>query len=213
MSKLIEMTGKQFGQWTVSKASYPGAWECQCSCGTVAVVTGGNLRQGKSTQCYKCRGKLLGEINRKHGHSTRKEGLSTEYNSWKHMKDRCYREGNPFHKDYGKRDVTVCPEWIDNFQAFLNHIGPKPGPSYTVERIRNGGNYEPGNVKWGTKREQANNRRSNSIITIDGMSGTLRHLCDQLDLDYEFMRRRTQRVLSRRTPQEAANAHRVLKST
>ena len=45
------------------------------------------------------------------------------------------------------------------FERFFDHIGPQPGKEYSVDRIDNNGNYEPGNVRWATKSEQVSNIR------------------------------------------------------
>ena len=96
-------------------------------------------------------------MNYKHG------GKGTRlYRIWLNMKNRCYNPRTPRFHDYGGRGITVCDEWKDNFQAFydyvsqLSHYGEE---GYTLDRINNEGNYEPGNVRWATKKEQASNRR------------------------------------------------------
>lgn len=53
----------------------------------------------------------------------------------------------------------MAQEWLDSFSEFLAHIGPRPGPDYSVDRINNDGDYEPGNVRWATRSEQMRNRR------------------------------------------------------
>lgn len=68
MGKLIDLTGKRFGQWYVmgrchidyvsgedKMAHTIPQWICKCDCGEVAIVTGNNLRSGQSTCCHKCR--------------------------------------------------------------------------------------------------------------------------------------------------------------
>lgn len=79
---------------------------------------------------------------------------------------RCHNRNHQNYDYYGGRGILVCPEWRDSFPAFLAHVGKKPSPTHTIERINNDLGYVPGNVKWGTRREQSNNRRSNRPITI-----------------------------------------------
>lgn len=60
----------------------------------------------------------------------------------------------------------MAPEWKDDFLAFMAHIGPRPGPEYSVDRIDNNGNYEPGNVRWATGSEQVRNRRVSTYVQM-----------------------------------------------
>jgi hypothetical protein len=54
----------------------------------------------------------------------------------------------------------MCDEWIESFDLFLAHIGPKPDPRMSLDRIDNSKGYEPGNVRWATWPEQLKNRRN-----------------------------------------------------
>lgn len=84
------------------------------------------------------------------------------YSVWENMKTRCFNIKSKDYPGYGARGITVCPEWKNDFQAFydcvsqLAHFGEA---GYSLDRIDNDGNYEPGNVRWTTAKEQANNRR------------------------------------------------------
>jgi hypothetical protein len=81
------------------------------------------------------------------------------------MKQRCL---NPQHKDfanYGGRGISVCQEWIDSFEAFYSHVGPRPGPEYSLDREDNDRNYEPDNTRWVTREVRNQNQRPASPHT------------------------------------------------
>jgi len=80
------------------------------------------------------------------------------------MLARCYNPKSINYKYYGERGILVCEEWKDDFVSFYDYIqenlGQKPDPSYSLDRIDNDGNYEPGNIRWASKKQQCKNRRS-----------------------------------------------------
>lgn len=67
----------------------------------------------------------------------------------------------------------MCEEWKEDFAAFYQHMGPKPSAKHTLERIDGDGNYEPGNCRWATRTEQANNRCTNVVLEWKGESHSL----------------------------------------
>lgn len=86
--------------------------------------------------------------------------LTQVYAAWLSMKRRCLDPNNKRYADYGGRGITVHTEWIDNFDAFFEHVGHPPCDGLTLDRLENEESYVPGNVGWRTYGEQANNRRT-----------------------------------------------------
>lgn len=149
MSKLINLTGQRFGSLlVVGRAdSKRGAtyWHCKCDCGDETDVRGNHLRSGKIKSCGCGRGK-------KHDHY-----YSVEYSSWRNMLTRCYNHNHVSHERYSSKGVQVCDRWRQSFQNFLEDMGPSPGPGYSIDRIDNDGDYEPGNCRWADAVTQSRN--------------------------------------------------------
>jgi hypothetical protein len=100
-----------------------------------------------------------------------------EYKSWKNMIQRCTNPNCGKFQHYGGRGITVCDRWHygedgkSGFECFVNDVGLRPSPAErSLDRIDNGGNYEPGNVRWVTQRTQTGNTRRNR----PGMIGVYR---------------------------------------
>ena len=140
-----------------------------------------HLLSGKIVSC----GCYLRSVITKHGRVD-----SPEYGAWKDAKRRCYDpSSNAFH-NYGGRGIQMAPEWKNDFGAFFAHIGLRPSQHHTLERINNNGNYEPGNVRWATRKQQANNRRNNRIVNYEGKSYTFAQLASHLGVDWKTVKRR-----------------------
>lgn len=157
-----DMSGERFGKltvlhWAGSTPNRQALWSCACDCGRTAIVRGVQLRTGRTTSCG-CVKREQWRLSMTHGQAgpTRRTSL---YNRWLLMRRRC---GNPTAADfprYGGRGIRVCAEWDASFESFAAYMGDPPGPGYSIDRIDNDGNYEPGNVRWATAREQRMNQR------------------------------------------------------
>lgn len=101
-----------------------------------------------------------------------RESSTPEYRAWGAMIQRCTNPKHPKYKAYGGRGITVCARWRE-YQHFLEDLGRRPGPAYSLDRERNEGNYEPGNCRWATIDIQQNNTRMNKYYTIEGVTNTL----------------------------------------
>lgn len=92
-------------------------------------------------------------------------GLSRHYfyRLWNNIKQRCYNPKNQWHYNYGGRGIDLYAPWRKSFIAFrdslIAEIGERPDKSYSLDRINNDGNYEPGNLRWATRKEQSENSR------------------------------------------------------
>lgn len=127
------------------------------------------------------------------------------------MRRRCRTHaGRRCYKDYVQRGITVCERWND-FDVFLDDMGPKPSSQHSIERRDNERGYEPDNCTWAVRKAQARNRQSSHIVTWQGRRMTLVEACELADQDYYAVHQRIralnwtiQRALSFPTPRRFA---------
>lgn len=108
------------------------------------------------------------------------------YQIWKGMRHRAGVIGVGVaakHKSYERRGIDICPEWAESYKAFYEHVGDAPSAAHSIDRIDNDRGYWPGNVRWATKKEQANNRSDNVVISMNGETKTLQEWCDHFGAD------------------------------
>jgi hypothetical protein len=87
--------------------------------------------------------------------------------AWCGMKRRILNPACPTFRDYGGRGLTIEPEWIESFEAFVRDVGLRPERSLSLERVDNDLGYVRGNVVWATRSEQLRNRRSPERVRQD----------------------------------------------
>lgn len=168
---VVDRTGERHGRLIVlaraenhvePSGAIRARWRCLCDCGGVVVVTGKALSTGNTRSC----GCLMREKEAKHGMAAR-----PVYRSWATMIQRTTNPSNTQWESYGGRGITVCDEWR-SFAAFYADMGERPDGA-TLDRVDNSKGYEPGNVRWASRLEQANNRRTNVHITFMGQTRTI----------------------------------------
>jgi hypothetical protein len=146
------MTGQIFDRLTVvsrdgTSPDRKALWLCQCICGRAVIAKGVALRSGHTRSCGCLATEGLTQRNFRHG------GAGTRlHDIWKDMHKRCRS-----HPHYAGR-VRVNRIW-DTFPPFrdwaLTHGYHE---DLTLDRKNTLGHYAPGNCRWATRLEQANNR-------------------------------------------------------
>lgn len=192
MPSAIDVTAQRFGRLVAleklqssTRATKKTIWKCLCDCGNTAEINLNALRKGATKSCGCLRRELITKNNITHGKTK-----SPEYRCWSHIKKRCLNQNDAGWQNYGGRGITICKEWENDFQSFYAYIGPRPHSKASVDRIDNERGYEPGNVRWATRTEQARNTRLNRLITLNGKTQCLSDWAEQLGVNYQTLHSR-----------------------
>ena len=166
MRKITDLTSQRYGKLTViglarTERYRTGTrifWLCRCDCGKEKVIRGDGLHRGDYVSCG-C--KKIAQLT-EHGATG-----TPEHKAWCNMVERCHTTTHRNYAEYGGRGISVCLEWRSNFQDFIKYVGLRPSPRHSIDRYpNNNGNYEPGNVRWATSKQQQRNMRSNVLDPI-----------------------------------------------
>lgn len=120
-------------------------------------------------------------LHQTHGHS---KGFkhTKAYSTWHNVKQRCLNPKAPSYAKYGAKGIAVCERWLI-FENFLADMGEPPTLKHSIDRYPDkNGNYEPGNCRWATPKEQSNNKNLNIILVHAGRSQTLTEWATELGL-------------------------------
>ena len=182
MPPFINSSGLKFGRLTVLRRaenakSGDAQFFCRCDCGKDSISTGWNLKTGNTRSC----GCYQEESRIKHG-----LWQSHTYNCWSNMKARCQNENHDSYKHYGGRGITVCERWQE-YKKFFTDMGDSPTESHPIDRINNNGNYDPGNCRWATRKQQQNNRRNSHMLEFQGQRKTMAQWAECLGIRYQVI--------------------------
>lgn len=194
-SPKFDISGKKFGRLTAIMYMRKSRWKCRCECGRENSATYTNLTQGIVQSCGCFRIEQVRARLTKHGHS-RIGHRSKEYSAWNKMKDRCHRVTDKNYSRYGAKGIRVCDEWLHDFPKFLAHIGPCPDTKMSIDRIENSKGYEPGNVRWATRKVQSANRTNCRYLEHDGKKMTIAEWADSIGMKREKLYQRINYGLS-----------------
>lgn len=170
MGRTVDLVGSKFGRWTVVSREpnrfvagcYRSCYLCRCECGEENTVLSQSLKNGSSASCgclKRDTATALCLSRTTHGHS-RKGSWSMTYKSWNSMMTRVKRD--PYYVAFG---IQVCERWTV-FENFLTDMGERPSKKHSVDRVKNELGYFPGNCRWATAKEQANNRRPRGTVLV-----------------------------------------------
>lgn len=202
MPKRIDLTGQRFGLLTVTE--HAGAdnagratWRCACDCGGEKVVKAAELtrktRNGtRSCGCLQLAQRQAAARAKSHAYS--RTNWPRERKAWENMIQRCTEPTNIGYANYGGRGIAVCEQWLQSFRAFADDMGRAPIGG-TIERIDNDKPYTPDNCKWVSRKEQANNRRNNRLLTHNGKTQTVSQWADELGIPGRTLYQRLYRGL------------------
>ena len=190
MGKLYDLKNQRFGRLLVleraetyraPKGGRATMWKCKCDCGKIVIVASANLRRGftKSCGCLTIDNFKYNNPNKKHGESN-----TRLYEIWEGIHKRCEDVKRDCYCNYGGRGIIVCEEW-KNYEVFRDWA-LKNGyeDTLSIDRIDVDGNYCPDNCRWSTKKQQANNRRSNKFLTYKGITHTIAEWSELLNIPY-----------------------------
>lgn len=169
-------------------------YDCKCDCGVVKTIRSQYLSNGDAVSCG-CRMRETqienGSNNMlKHGFKRRKL-VHPLYQTWYGMNKRCYNKNNHSYKRYGARGITVCEEWRNNPDVFIEWaIANGWEHGLEIDRENNDGSYSPENCRFVTKKQNCRNQRSNRLITINSSTKTMVEWCEIYDRYYRTVNAR-----------------------
>lgn len=141
-------------------------WKCQCDCGNTVWIYASSLSGSRATRSCGC---MVGRHLRGRPGDPSAKSNRKGYSSWRNMIRRCHVKSRRIYARYGAVGIRVCDRWMQSFDAFIQDVGEPPSPHHSIDRYPNrNGNYEPGNCRWATVKEQNRNTKRNCYLLYKG---------------------------------------------
>lgn len=168
----------------------------------IKALTDNNFYLLKTAKCLGIgRTKLKNYINLYGIEIPERRGRSKKWKNWDSkvtnvyykMISRCYAKDNKDYAYYGGRGISVFDEWKASRDAFEDYCKTLPNAfkdGYSIDRIDNNSNYEPGNIRFITHEDQCNNRRNNRVYYFNGENKTIAQWAREYGHTWEFVRDR-----------------------
>ena len=171
---------------------------CKCDCGNFIEINPFNWKSGRTKSCGCMTKKLLSDAFSKLIHTEDLDRLRRIYNG---MKCRCYNENTRNYRNYGARGIGICDEWLADREAFIRwSLSHGYRSDLSIDRIDVDGNYEPGNCRWATAKEQRENIRPRDVnsyrnkFTINGITKPAIQWCAEYGVSVPYVMYRVRRM-------------------
>lgn len=197
-----DFTPETFGQFTTlgpvflmtvaQQKSRTSFQVCQCDCGNIVCIRR-DYFTNKGIRSCGCAKNASGKYPIK----VRKLPYDYLNATWHKIRERCRNKNHHAYAKYGGAGVSVCPEWdnlADGYTNFAEYMGPRPSPMHSIDRYPDrDGNYEPGNVRWATRKEQNRNRRSCRELTYNGKTQCVMAWSEEYQINHNTISNRLRR--------------------
>ena len=195
-ARRLDITGNKYGRLTVLR--YIGKnnkgskhmWECRCDCGNIVIVPLASLRGGHTKSCGCLQKDTIRDIAVSHDMARTKF-----YSIYRGIIGRCTNPNSPNYRHYGGRGIKCLWSSFENFkedmyESYLNHVEEFGEDNTSIDRIDVNGNYCKENCKWSTQQEQANNKRNNHIVEVNGEVLTVPEAARKYNINYNTVHTR-----------------------
>ena len=168
----------------------------QCSCGSEPFILPIYYIVTKNTISCGCfRKETTSKSFLKHGFTLSQE-TKYLYDLWNGMHERTTKQ-----KSYLRKNIKIHHRWCgENGLGYFIHyvlsvLGHRPTSEHSLDRINNNDDYKPGNIRWATKEEQAQNTEKTIFLTLNGITKPLIVWSRELGISYGTLRWRLKKGL------------------